>query len=50
VTPGPRARLERCFQAALAAVDAGAAVSGCIEREGARLRIAGERVPDAARL
>jgi len=46
----PRARLERCFRAALAAVDAGAAVTRALARAGARLRIAGEDVPDAARL
>ena len=47
---GPRARLERCFRAALAAVDAGAAVSRVLERDGARLCLAGEALPDTARL
>ena len=47
---GSRARLERCFRAALAAVDAGAAVSRVLERDGKRLWLAGEALPDGARL
>jgi glycerate-2-kinase len=47
---GARARLERCFRSALAAVDAGAAVRQALVREGARLRVAGAELPDAARL
>ena len=47
---GARARLEHCFRAALAAVDAGAAVRRALLREGERLRVCGEALPDAARL
>lgn len=47
---GARARLERCFGAALAAVDAGAAVRRVLDRDGARLRVAGEALPDGAQL
>ncbi len=52
MSPGldSRARLEHCFRSALAAVDAGAAVTRALAREGAQLRIAGKALPDAARL
>ncbi len=45
-----RARLERCFRAALTAVDAGAAVTRVLARDGPRLRIAGAALPETARL
>jgi glycerate-2-kinase len=47
---GARARLEHCFRAALAAVDAGAAVRRALVREGARLRVAGKDLRDGERL
>jgi glycerate-2-kinase len=52
VTPGTdaRGRLEDCFRSALAAVDAGAAVRRALVRDGARLRLCGEVLPDAGRL
>jgi len=45
-----RARLERIFRRAVAAVHAGDAVARAIERDGASLSIAGRRIPDASRL
>jgi glycerate-2-kinase len=45
-----RARLERIFRRAVAAVHAGEAVARVLERDGASLSIAGRAVPDAARL
>ncbi|HEY8155388.1 MAG TPA: DUF4147 domain-containing protein [Myxococcota bacterium] len=45
-----RARLETCFRAALLAVDAGAAVRRVLARDGTRLLLAGEALPDARRL
>jgi glycerate-2-kinase len=52
VSPGldSRARLEVCFRAALTAVDAGAAVTRALVRDGPQLRIAGDALPAAARL
>ncbi|HEX2485387.1 MAG TPA: DUF4147 domain-containing protein [Myxococcota bacterium] len=51
MTPaGRRALLERCFAAALARVDAQAAVRRALARDGGVLRIAGEAVPADARI
>jgi glycerate-2-kinase len=50
VSAGARAGLERCFGAALTAVDAGAAVARAVTRDGTGLHIAGEPVADGARL
>ena len=47
---GARARLEDCFRAALLAVDAGAAVRRALTRDGTRLLLGGQPLPDAARL
>ena len=45
-----RALLARCFAVALARVAADAAMERAVERDGASLRLAGERVPDEAAL
>jgi len=52
VTPpgGVRARLERVLRAALAAVDAGAAVSRAVAREGGGLVLCGSPLADSQRL
>jgi glycerate-2-kinase len=47
---GARARLEDCFRAAVAAADAGAALERVLVRDGERLLVAGEPLPDRARL
>ncbi len=52
MTPGggPRAELESCFAAAVAAVDAGAAVRRAIRADGPELAIAGRPLAPGARL
>jgi hydroxypyruvate reductase len=50
VSEGARARLDAIFRAALAAVDAEAAVARQLRCDGAQLAIAGRAVPEASRL
>lgn len=50
MSAGARERLTAVFRAALAAVDAEAAVQRALHRDGARLAVAGRAVPDDARL